>query len=123
MVRAVYYGNEVSHEWQRRTVLRQLQAGQLLYDDYCDADFLLRAAAEHHGEDSPRPCPVCGEQMRDVRWVYSERLGRRSGTARSEDEIARMVAEVGPITVHIVEACGHCKWNFLLKELTAAPVV
>ena len=85
--------------------------------------FLFRAAAQHHGEDSARPCPVCGEAMRDVRWVYSEKLGRRTGTARNEEEIDRLVAEVGTLTVHVVEVCPACKWNHLLQEVTAVPVV
>lgn len=118
------YTHELSHEWQRRAVLRDYHAGLLPIDDLCDADFLLRAAAQHHGEAAPRPCPICGdEQMRLVRWVHGERLGRRSNTARSETEIDRLVAEVGPITVHFVEVCPRCRWNYLLKEVTAAPVV
>lgn len=117
------FEHEVSHEWQRRSALRALHLGHARIDDYCDADFLLRAAAEHHGTDSPRPCPVCGETMRNVKWVYSEKLGRRTGTARSDEEIARLVGEVGPITVHIVEVCPHCKWNHLLKEVTAVSIV
>ncbi len=117
------FEHEVSHEWRRRTALRELATGRAHVEDYCDADFILRAAAQHHGTDSPRPCPVCGAGMRDVKWVYSEKLGRRTGTARNEEEIARLVAEVGPITVHIVEVCPHCKWNHLLKEVTAVSIV
>ncbi len=123
MTPMVSFVHEVSHEWQRRNTLRSLQQGHLLYDDYCDADFLLRAAAEHHGVDAERPCPVCGEPLREVKWVYSEKLGRRTGTARSDEEIERLVGEVGPITVHVVEVCAHCKWNHLLKEITASPGV
>lgn len=115
----VSFVHEISHEWQRRNTLRSLQLGHLLIDDVCDADFLLRAAAQHHGEDAVRPCPICGNTMREVKWVYSEKLGRRTGTARSDEEIARLVAEVGPISVHLVEVCTHCKWNHLLKEVTA----
>ncbi|QYH19059.1 DUF5318 family protein [Corynebacterium aquatimens] len=119
----IKFTHEISHELQRRDTLRQLRQGHLLIDDYCGADFLLRAAAEYHGQPSSRVCPICEREMRDVKWVYGERLGRRSGTARDDGEIARLVAEVGPITVHVVEVCGHCKWNYLLKEVTATPVV
>lgn len=115
----VRYVHEVSHEWRRRNTLRAFRQGHVLIDELCDADFLLRAAAEHHGDASISNCPVCGEAMRDVKWVYSEKLGRRTGTARSDDEIERMVEGVGPITVHVVEVCQHCKWNHLLKEFTA----
>lgn len=113
----VTYAHEVSHEWRRRTVLKRL----LLADAHrFHADHLLLAAAEHHGRATDRNCPVCASpDLREVAWVYSEKLGRRSGTARRDDEIARLVAEVGPITVHFVEVCPHCHWNFLLKEVTA----
>lgn len=120
----IAYTHEVSHEWLRRVTVRDFHQGSLLIDDLCDADFLLRAAAEHHGEDAQYPCPICGaDSLRVVKWVHSEKLGRRSNTARSEDEIALLVGEVGPITVHFVEVCPACKWNYLLKEVTAAPVV
>ena len=93
----INYTHEVSHEWQRRVTLREYRAGRLGKDTVCDADFLLCAAAKHHGTDAPRPCPICGaEHLRVVKWVHSEHLGRRSGTARSDEEIARLVAEVGP---------------------------
>ena len=116
------YQHEVSHEWQRRAALRAYHAGHIPKEELCDADFLLRAAAEHHGEASKRNCPICGLDMREVRWVYSEKLGRRTGTARSEAEIDTLVGEVGPITVHKVEVCPHCHWNHLLQEWTATPV-
>ena len=123
MARMFTYEHEVSHEWRRRQTLRELKMGRVPMRDVCDADFLLRAAAQHHGEDSARPCSVCGGAMRNVRWVYSEKLGRRTGTARSEDEIDRLAHEVGPLTVNVVEVCPVCKWNHLLQEVTAVPVV
>lgn len=113
----VIYAHEISHEWRRRTVLKGLDQHR---PHRFQADHLLLAAAQHHGRDTERNCPVCSSpELREVTWVYSEKLGRRSGTARRDDEIARLVAEVGPITVHFVEVCPHCHWNFLLKEVTA----
>lgn len=116
----VRYTEVVSHEWERAATLRDLRAGRVLRDDLCDADFLLRAAAEHHGETAPRPCPVCeDEELRFTRWVYGEALGRRAGSARSEEEIADFVAEGLEFTVHLVEVCRRCRWNFLLRTATA----
>lgn len=116
----IVYTNELSHEWQRRTTLRDLHQGLLLADAYLDADHLLITAARFHGFEAQVACPVCKQDaLRYVRWVYGDNLGRRSGTARDEAEIARLVEEVGPITVHLVEVCESCKWNFLLKEVTA----
>lgn len=112
---------EVSHEWERRTTLRAYRASRVRREDICDADFLLKAAAEHHGTDAPRDCPVCAAQMREVLWIYGDNLGRRSGTARSAEEIDDIVAEVGPVTVHRVEVCRSCGWNHLLVEAQAVP--
>lgn len=112
----------VSHEWERRAVLREFRAGKKSRDQVCDADFLLRAAAEHHGVDAARPCPICGSPMRIILWVYGENLGRRSGSARSEEEIAELVNETGPFTVHKVEVCATCRWNHLLSASEAVPV-
>ncbi|AWB85176.1 DUF5318 family protein [Corynebacterium liangguodongii] len=117
------YSHEISHEWQRRTTLKRFRAGLVRREAICDADFLLCAAARYHGTDAARPCPVCEETMRNVLWIYGEDLGRRSGTARSEAEIDDIVHEVGPVSVHTVEVCLNCRWNYLLKEVTAAPVV
>lgn len=112
----------VSHEWERRAVLREFRAGKKSREEVCDADFLLRAAAEHHGVDSGRPCPICGGTMRDILWVYGENLGRHAGSARSETEIAELVHETGPFTVHKVEVCPDCRWNHLLSASEVVPV-
>lgn len=113
------FANEVSHEWLRRATVREYRAGKIRREDICDADFLLKAAGRHHGTDSPRPCPVCESSMRDVLWVYGDNLGRRSGSARTSDEIARLIDEVGPFSVHRVEVCDNCGWNHLLSTATA----
>ena len=102
--------------------LRDYQAGRVSTEEVCDADFLLKAAGEHHGTPSARPCPICAKSMDDVLWIYGDNLGQRSGTARSEDEIDQIIAQVGPITVHRVEVCRTCGWNHLLAEAQAEPV-
>ena len=112
----IAFTHELSHEWQRRRVLQE----PLLIDDHLDAHHFLLTAADVHGWQVEAACPVCGgDALHHVMWVYGDNLGRRSGTARSMEEIERLVHEVGPITVHLVEVCRHCKWNFLLKESTA----
>ncbi|ACP34035.1 DUF5318 family protein [Corynebacterium aurimucosum] len=112
------YRNEVSYEWERAQHLRELRAGKLGPEEVCDADFFLRAAAEHHGVDMHKPCPVCGEEMRLTRWVYGDALKRRAGSARSEAEIAEIAAEGIEFTVHFVEVCPACRWNHLLRAAT-----
>ena len=116
---AVAYKHKVSHEWERAATLRELRAGRIPQESVCDADFLLRAAATHHGVDVTRACPICGGALRNTRWVYGETLGRRAGSARSEQEIAEFVAEGLEFTVHTVEVCIGCRWNHLLSSEVA----
>ncbi len=89
-------------------------------DAICDADFLLVTAGRYHGQPSDHPCPVCGgTDLRTVLWVYGEDIGRASGSARSEEEIAKLVSGHRECTVHTVEVCPDCRWNHLLKAVTA----
>ncbi len=114
------YSQVVSHEWERASALRALRSGAIMHDEVCDADFLLRAAAKHHGTPANRSCPVCdNDDMKLTRWVYGESLGRRAGSARSEEEIADFIAEGIIFTVHHVEVCTQCGWNYLLQTATA----
>lgn len=126
----ITYRNVVSHRWSRAMMLRQLEAGHLRRDEICDADFLLITAAAYHGQRQDRNCPVCGaEELYEVRWIYGDTLGNRSGTARKEEEIARIVAEMqtqhvpagkdGQVMVHLVEVCRRCRWNHLLTAAVA----
>lgn len=119
------YRNEVSHRWTRAMTLRQVRAGYTPAADVCDADFLLVTAAKYHGYSVDRPCPICDrDALREVRWIYGDTLGSRSGTARKEAEIATIVAELegarvpkgkdGTVAVHLVEVCTKCRWNHLL---------
>ncbi|MDY5839163.1 DUF5318 family protein [Corynebacterium camporealensis] len=118
-VSSVAYKHVVSHAWERAQHLRQLRAGQLQREEVCDADFLLRAAAEHHGVAMQQDCPICGGPLTLTRWIYGDNLGRRSGSARSEQEIADLVAEGLEFTVHNVEVCRECRWNHLIRAATA----
>ncbi len=121
MIDGVRTKHPVSHEWQRAQHLRQWRAGQLQRAELCDADFLLRAAAEHHGVDMKRPCPICGGRMRQTLWIYGDALGRRAGSARHAEEITRIAAELAgqEFTVHRVEVCPECRWNHLLEAAIA----
>ena len=112
----------VSHAWERAAHLRDFRDGRLQRDEICDADFLLRAAATHHGVDSPRPCPICASSMRVTYWIFGDVLGRRAGSARPPAEIAEICTELAArgeeFTVHAVEVCPTCHWNHLLETAT-----
>lgn len=114
------FRNEVSHQWDRRHSLGLWKQGAITTDSLCDADFLLVAAARFHGEPAHRPCPICEDaDLRTVYWVYGDELGRASGSARSLEEIGEFAAQGKEFTVHTVEVCAVCKWNHLLRSVTA----
>ncbi|MGD7002640.1 DUF5318 family protein [Corynebacterium halotolerans] len=117
----VVYRNEVSHQWEKYHLLEQWRAGTVTRDEVCDADFLLVTAARYHGRSAGRDCPVCGsEQLREVEWIHGDSLGRMAGTARSVAEIERIAASGQVLTVHTVEVCPVCRWNHLLRAVTAS---
>ncbi|WKD60030.1 hypothetical protein CCASP_08290 [Corynebacterium caspium DSM 44850] len=119
-VSEVSFSNEVSYEWQRRSLLRKWQNKEISKEEICDADFILTTSARYHGWLAETPCPICARaDLYLMHWVHGENLGWRSGSARSRAEIARLVNEHGPITVHLVEVCVHCGWNYVRTAYTA----
>lgn len=122
VVDVVVYRNEVSHQWEKHHLLARWRAGMVTRDEVCDADFLLVTAAKYHGRDAGRDCPICdSKQLREVEWIHGVSLGRMSGTARSPEEIEQIAAAGREVTVHTVEVCPECRWNHLLRAITAAP--
>lgn len=101
-------------------MLRKWQKGEIRREEICDAEFLLMTAAKYHGTPASQACPVCGaDGLRVVQWIHGEQLGRMSGTARSDQEIAKIAATGREVTVHTVEVCPECRWNHLLRAVTA----
>lgn len=120
MKRRIVLSGEINHEWERRTLLRDWRRGRVSDEDVKDADGILVEAARFHGQPAPTACPVCGSsELRHVLWVHGDTLGNKTGTARSMEEIARLVSDRGPARVHLVEVCPKCRWNHLLKEFVA----
>lgn len=117
----VVYRNEVSHQWARRRLLEQWRSGAVPKDAVCDASFLLVTAARFHGRPAGHVCPVCAsDELRVVLWVFADTLGKASGTARSEEEIAAFTESGHDVTVHTVEVCPECRWNHLVRATTAS---
>ena len=107
----------VDYTLQRRASVAAVAAGRTSPTDACDAGpYLLRAAA-FHGRATTTPCPLCRrEPLTQVSWIFGERLGQASGSARSADEIARLADAVDEFTVHVVEVCRSCRWNHLVQS-------
>lgn len=118
----VEFHGSVSHRLARNRTLAKWRAGKIETATLCDADFLLLSAARFHGSETTYSCPVCeAEGVIHVLWIYGDQLGRMSGSARSLTEIEALTDAGREFTVHTVEVCVECRWNYLLHTTIAAP--
>jgi hypothetical protein len=107
----------VDYALQRRSLLSEVYAGRVGVAEVCDANPYLLRAAKFHGHSSDTTCPICRkEQVTHVSWVYGDKLGPVSGSARTPDELVRLAAEQEEFTVHVVEVCRTCNWNHLVQS-------
>ncbi len=107
----------VDYALQRRALLADVGAGRVPSTDACDAGTYLLQAASFHGRATTRTCPLCRkEPVVEVLWIFGERLGSASGSARSPDEISRLADALSEFTVHVVEVCRSCRWNHLVQS-------
>ncbi|MEO9222988.1 MAG: DUF5318 family protein, partial [Mycobacteriaceae bacterium] len=115
----------VDYALQRRALLAELHSGRTGVNEVCDANPYLLRAAKFHGRSSTVMCPVCRkEPLTLVSWVFGERLGAVSGSARSPEELVRMATTQDEFLVYVVEVCRTCSWNHLVQSyVLGAPVV
>ncbi|GAA3706513.1 DUF5318 family protein [Gordonia sp. DT218] len=107
----------VDYALQRRSRLSDVHSGRTAMADVCDASPYLLRAAKFHGRPSDALCPICRkEQVTLVSWVFGEKLGQVSGSARTNDEIAGLAATAEEFSVHVVEVCRTCSWNHLVQS-------
>ncbi len=111
---------QVDYALARRSTLARIRVGEIALKDVCDADTYLLRAAKFHGEATDRPCPVCRkEQVTLVSWLFGGAVGGSSGSARSDAEIAVLATRSPEFTVHVVEVCRTCRWNYLVSSYVA----
>ena len=104
----------------RRECLSRVRTGRTPLSAVCDADPYLLRAAKFHGRTTDEVCPVCRkEQVTLVSWVFGEHLGRVNGSARSAAEIQTLDGAAREFSVHVVEVCRTCRWNYLVQSFVA----
>lgn len=104
----------IDYGLQRRATLRGLFRGAVSPDDVCDADPYLLRAAQHHGEQTDRGCPVCRRaHLVHVTYVFGDELGEYSGRIRATRQLESIAREHGELKVYVVEVCRRCSWNHL----------
>jgi len=115
----------VDYALRRRALVASVHAGRTGLLEVCDAGPYLSRAAEHHGEPTDAPCPICRrERLTQVSYVHGDGLGPVSGQAKTGRELARMDAAQDEFSVYTVEVCRGCGWNHLVTSyvLGADPV-
>ncbi|WP_084385693.1 DUF5318 domain-containing protein [Rhodococcus sp. WMMA185] len=107
----------VDYALQRRSLLAEVYSGRTGVAEVCDASPYLLRAAKFHGRGSDVVCPICRkEQLTLVSWVFGEKLGSVSGSARTAEELVRLAATQEEFSVHVVEVCRTCSWNHLVQS-------
>lgn len=102
---------------QRKSVLADVYAGRIGVAQVCDASPYLLRAAKFHGRPTARLCPICRkEQLTLVSWVFGDKLGTVSGSARGAEELLRLASAFEEFSVHVVEVCRTCSWNHLVQS-------
>lgn len=116
----------INRELDRARLLAKVRGQEVALSSVRDATPSLISSAEVLGESVDRPCPICHRKsLRLTRWIHSTWLGEKSGTARNVREIQKVLEDFsvdhadgrqGELSIHTVEVCLHCKWNFLIRH-------
>ncbi len=107
----------VDYALRRRARLAEVDSGRIGVGEVCDANPYLLTAASFHGTTSDAACPICRkEALTLVSWVFGDRLGQASGSARSAAEIEQLAHNHAEFSVHVVEVCRTCHWNHLVRS-------
>ncbi|WP_174553858.1 DUF5318 domain-containing protein [Rhodococcus marinonascens] len=107
----------VDYALQRRSLLAEVYSGRTGVTEVCDASPYLLRAAKFHGKGSDVVCPICRkEQLTLVSWVFGDKLGSVSGSARTAEELVRLASTQEEFSVHVVEVCRTCSWNHLVQS-------
>ncbi len=113
----------VDYALQRRSLLAEVYSGRTGVSEVCDASPYLLRAAKFHGRRSEVMCPICRkEELTLVSWVFGDKLGPVSGSARTPEELVRLAATEEEFSVHVVEVCRTCSWNHLVQSYVLGAV-
>lgn len=113
----------VDYALQRRSLLAEVYSGRTGVTEVCDASPYLLRAAKFHGRGSAVMCPICRkEELTLVSWVFGDKLGAVSGSARTPEELVRLAETEEEFSVHVVEVCRTCNWNHLVQSYVLGAV-
>ena len=104
----------------RHALLARLAAGQLRYEDVCDAHPELLRAARNVGRASGETCPVCGDaELVEVTYVFGARLPAGGTCPGTRAELLKLERRPEAVQCYAVEVCVACSFHHLARRWTA----
>ncbi len=104
----------------RHALLAKVAAGELRYEDICDAHPELLRAARNIGRKTGEVCPVCGDaELVEVTYVFGARLPSGGTCPSSRAELLKLERREDPVQCYAVEACVACSFHHLVRKWSA----
>ncbi|MFY9783383.1 MAG: DUF5318 family protein [Acidimicrobiales bacterium] len=104
----------------RHALLAKLAAGQLRYEDVCDAHPELLRAARNIGRKTGETCPVCADaELVEVTYVFGARLPSGGTCPSSRAELLKLERREEPVQCYAVEVCIACSFHHLVRKWIA----
>jgi Family of unknown function (DUF5318) len=104
----------------RHALLAKLAAGQIRFEDVCDAHPELLRAAKNIGRASGETCPVCHDfELVEVTYVFGARLPPGGTCPTSRAELLRLERREDPVQCYAVEVCVGCAFHHLVRKWAA----
>ena len=107
---------QVDYRLARQHAIAEYRRGRLSRKDVCDAHPELLRNAEHLGEPTTRPCPICeDDELVLVTYVFGPRLPASGRCVASKQELAKLARAGRELAAYVVEVCRECSWNHLAR--------
>lgn len=115
---------EIDYRLERQRILAAYRSGAQTQLQVCDAQDELVRNAEHCGAPTTEVCPICeASSLVHVTYVFGSRLPSGGRCMTSVAEVQRLARRRTPYTAYVVEVCGSCRWNHLVRSFLLNPLV
>lgn len=107
----------VDYRLARNAILKEFRKNRLTRHDVCDAQAELLRNADFAGRPAAEPCPICeGDSLVHVTYVFGPRMPASGRCVLDADELKRLDRAAEERTTYVVEVCGGCSWNHLIRS-------
>ena len=104
----------------RHALLAKVTAGEIRYEDVCDAHPELLRAAKNLGRTTGENCPLCHDaELGEVTYVFGSRLPAGGTCPTSRSELLKLERREDPVQCYAVEVCVGCSFHHLVRKWSA----